>query len=77
MATEKRRQNSGSLTRDTSLLMELVMVRLVNVVGDSGSLPGKDTWLRFECCMLPFTEDTLVADLRGERLVRVFNDMSG
>lgn len=67
MATENRRQNSGSLTRDTSLLMELVMVRLVNVAGDSGSRPGKDTWLRFECCMLPFTEGMLDVDSRGER----------
>lgn len=64
MATEKRRQNSGSLTRDTSLLMELVMVRLVSVAGDSGSRPGKDTWLRFDCCMLLF-EDMLDIGLRG------------
>ena len=48
------------------------MVRLVSVAGDSGSRPGKDTRLRFDCCMLLFTVDVLDADLRQEGpLVRV------
>jgi hypothetical protein len=40
------------------------MVRLVSVAGDSGSRPGKDTWLRLDCCMLLF-EDMLDIGLRG------------
>lgn len=41
------------------------MVRLVSVVGDSGSSPRKEIWLWFDCCMLLLAENVLDVDLRG------------